>query len=156
MLFCTLTSAVADFRQFNVVNCALNSLKKNFITCRNLTIFFYYRNFIVHTLYIRYFWIFRYFPNPEIFDPERFSDKEKNSRPAFAYLPFGEGPRNCIGSRFGLMVSKCLLAHILSSMEVSPDPAKELVPLERNKMSFMTQTKHGIDLKIRHLKTTLG
>jgi len=37
------------------------------------------------------------YPDPETFDPERFSDQVKQSRHNYAYLPFGEGPRNCIG-----------------------------------------------------------
>ena len=40
----------------------------------------------------------KYYPHPEIFDPERFSEAEKRKRPTFCYLPFGEGPRMCIGS----------------------------------------------------------
>lgn len=37
----------------------------------------------------------KYFPNPEVFDPERFA--EGNKIPKGAYLPFGDGPRICIG-----------------------------------------------------------
>lgn len=39
-----------------------------------------------------------YYPNPDIFDPDRFSAENKQTRPSSTYLPFGDGPRNCIGN----------------------------------------------------------
>lgn len=39
----------------------------------------------------------RYFSDPEVFNPERFSTEEKAKRPNSVYIPFGDGPRICIG-----------------------------------------------------------
>lgn len=45
-----------------------------------------------------------YFPNPTKFDPKRFA--EKNRSPSMSYIPFGDGPRNCIGMRLGKLQTK--------------------------------------------------
>jgi len=42
----------------------------------------------------------KYYPNPEIFDPERFTVDEKSKRKHITFFPFGEGPRHCIGMLF--------------------------------------------------------
>jgi cytochrome P450 family 6 len=42
----------------------------------------------------------KYYPDPFKFDPERFSEEEKSKRPNGTYLPFGNGPRLCLGNSF--------------------------------------------------------
>lgn len=52
-----------------------------------------------------------YYPNPELFDPERFSEEAKNARPPCTYLPFGDGPRHCIGKSLAFVVRLLLTYH---------------------------------------------
>jgi len=51
-----------------------------------------------------------YWPDPERFDPLRFSPEMSASRPRFAYLPFGGGPRQCIGNNFALVEAQLIFA----------------------------------------------
>nr|UQW19704.1 cytochrome P450 6AB116 [Grapholita molesta] len=62
----------------------------------------------------------KYFEAPEQFRPERFS--EGSNVPKHVYLPFGEGPRACIGERLGLMQSLAGLAALLHQCTVAPSP----------------------------------
>ncbi|KAM3960456.1 cytochrome P450 6B7-like [Aphomia sociella] len=70
-----------------------------------------------------------YFDNPTEFRPERFSPEEVNKRHKFVYLPFGDGPRSCIGGRLGQMQSVAGLATILARFSVEPasETRKELI-----------------------------
>ncbi|HYN85426.1 MAG TPA: cytochrome P450 [Pyrinomonadaceae bacterium] len=54
----------------------------------------------------------RYFPEPERFDPERWTPEARQARPQFSYFPFGGGPRRCIGEGFAWMEAALVLATI--------------------------------------------
>lgn len=56
-----------------------------------------------------------YYPDPEKFDPERFCDENVRERHSCTFLAFGEGPRGCIGARFGLLEVKLALVKLLSN-----------------------------------------
>ncbi|KFQ25408.1 Cytochrome P450 3A21, partial [Merops nubicus] len=56
-----------------------------------------------------------YWPNPEEFRPERFSKENKDTIDPYTYLPFGAGPRNCIGMRFALLTLKVAITILLQN-----------------------------------------
>jgi cytochrome P450 len=59
-------------------------------------------------------------PEPEKFQPERFSAENKESRYPYAFLPFGHGPRNCVGMRLALLELKVALAYVLKTLTPVP------------------------------------
>lgn len=61
-----------------------------------------------------------YYPNPDVFDPERFTKKNLINIKPYTYLPFGIGPKNCIGSRFALLETKLILFTLLSKFNIIP------------------------------------
>jgi cytochrome P450 len=70
----------------------------------------------------------KYFANPEQFDPERFSEEREKTIPKHAYMPFGTGPRVCIGQSFAMMEAKLILASVLNRYRVKPDPQQKFEP----------------------------
>ncbi|HET9626688.1 MAG TPA: cytochrome P450 [Kofleriaceae bacterium] len=61
-----------------------------------------------------------YYPNPLAFRPERFLPEAKKARPKHHYLPFGGGPRVCIGSHFALVEAQLALATMVQHARVRP------------------------------------
>jgi cytochrome P450 len=77
----------------------------------------------------------RFFPEPDSFEPERWTEEFSNSLPKYAYFPFGGGPRICIGNYFAMMEIVLVLATIgqrfrflLTDHPVSLLPAMSLRP----------------------------
>jgi len=73
----------------------------------------------------------RYFPEPNRFDPERWTTEAREQRPQFSYFPFGGGPRRCIGEGFAWMEGILLLATIAQQwqMRLVPDQVIALRPV---------------------------
>ncbi|XP_014216993.1 cytochrome P450 6k1-like [Copidosoma floridanum] len=76
----------------------------------------------------------KYFPEPEKFDPERFSDENKGQIVPFSYAPFSEGPRNCIGGRLGLLQVKLAVAYFVVNYQLSPC-GKTPIPLKNSSVN---------------------
>lgn len=94
----------------------------------------------------------KYFPDPEKFDPERFSEENKHNINPFVYMPFGLGPRNCIGSRFALCEVKVMAYQLLLHMEVTPCE-KSIIPITLNmKDGFRMAVTGGNWLRFRPRK----
>ncbi|KAH0822299.1 hypothetical protein MTP99_012687 [Tenebrio molitor] len=91
-----------------------------------------------------------YYPEPSKYDPDRFSAENKNSRPSFTWMPFGEGPRICIGLRFGMLQSKIGLTALLSKYRVTLSN-KTKTPLAMDTKSFITTCDTGIWLNVAKL-----
>ncbi|EDV59508.1 probable cytochrome P450 6a14 [Drosophila erecta] len=90
------------------------------------------------------------YPDPERFDPSRFDPEEVKNRHPMAYLPFGDGPRNCIGLRFGKIQAKIGLVSLLRRFKFSVSSRTE-VPLIFSKKSFLLGTENGIYLKVESI-----
>lgn len=69
-----------------------------------------------------------FWEEPEVFDPDRFSAERSAGRHKFAYVPFGAGPRQCIGNTFGLMEASLVLAHVAQHFELRLAPGTEVKP----------------------------
>jgi cytochrome P450 len=72
----------------------------------------------------------RFFANPERFDPDRFATGWEERVPRYAYLPFGGGPRVCIGNAFAMIEARLILATVAQQYELSLEPNEEVTPIQ--------------------------
>jgi len=81
-----------------------------------------------------------YWENPERFDPERFSKANEKLHQPFAYLPFGAGPRGCIGGNYATLQILMILSVLLRKydLRLAPDQTIEARPM------VILRPKHGI------------
>lgn len=88
-----------------------------------------------------------FYPDPEKFDPERFSPEAVQSRDPYTYLPFGQGPRNCIGIRFAQIEMKLALVRLLKKFKFIVVPETNIPPTILLK-STLGCGKDGIKLRV--------
>lgn len=77
-----------------------------------------------------------YWPEPDTFNPDNFLPKRVKERPTYAYIPFGGGPRLCIGNNFALMEMQIVLALLVRAFDfqntsrsiIEPEPGITLRP----------------------------
>ncbi|KAI4456041.1 cytochrome p450 [Holotrichia oblita] len=91
-----------------------------------------------------------YFPDPEKFDPDRFSTENKGNIDPGTYIPWGDGARKCLGVPLAMMKMKICVATLLKDFEFRLNP-KTKVPLAFVGYGFVVTVKGGIWLNVKKL-----
>lgn len=90
----------------------------------------------------------RYFVRPDEFDPERFAAANRPQIDPYTYMPFGCGPRNCIGSRFALLQMRLALFNLFRYCRVEPAPDGRTTERIRYEKRFFITAENGITVTI--------
>lgn len=93
----------------------------------------------------------QHFAQPDLFDPERFAPENEKLIPRYAYMPFGAGPRICIGNSFAMMEARLILATIAQryDLELAPDQQVALNP------QVTMSPKYGLRMRVTERKPVL-
>jgi len=87
----------------------------------------------------------RFFDDPERFDPQRFARGWEERIPRYAYLPFGGGPRVCIGNGFAMMETRLVVATMAQQIKLSLEPDQHVVPVQL----VTVRPRDGIRMKLK-------
>lgn len=90
----------------------------------------------------------RWFPHPLRFEPERFSAERESNIERYAYIPFGAGPRVCIGNSFAMMEARLILATIAQRFDFLLAPG-QTVEAQR---VFTLRPRYGMRILLRERK----
>ncbi|XP_015117617.2 cytochrome P450 9e2-like [Diachasma alloeum] len=88
------------------------------------------------------------YPDPNVFNPERFISDGQTSAHAIASLAFGFGPRMCIGHRFAILETKLLLVHVLRKCSVKPGK-RMITPVKLDIYTFAINARGGFWLEVQ-------
>jgi enediyne biosynthesis protein E7 len=70
----------------------------------------------------------RYWPEPDRFDPERFDPDVPSDRPRYAHIPFGAGPRFCVGNHLGMMEATFIISALMRDLRLEKAPGSHVRP----------------------------
>jgi cytochrome P450 len=86
----------------------------------------------------------RWYPRPERFDPDRWTPEHEQTRPRFAYFPFGGGSRGCIGESFAWTEAVLVLATFAARWRFHPVAGHRVVP----QTSITLRPRHGMPMRL--------
>jgi cytochrome P450 len=89
----------------------------------------------------------KYFPEPERFDPQRWTPEARETRPKFSYFPFGGGPRVCIGERFAWTEGVLVLATIAQNWHMRLEPGHRVA----HHAQITLRTRYGMRMQLQRL-----
>jgi cytochrome P450 len=87
-----------------------------------------------------------FWDDPERFDPERFDPDKATSRNRYSYIPFGAGPRFCIGNNLGMMEAAIVLATVARDLRLTTVPGYRV----RAEPMLTLRVKGGLPMTVRN------